>query len=208
MDCSLPDFSIHEIFQAKVLDWIATSFSRGSFQHRNWTWVSCIPGRFFTSWASRETLGNIKQDLNKGGTVVKNLPAMQESQEMQVWSLVGKIPWRREWQPTPVLLPGKSHGQRSLVSYYSPWGRKELDTTGNAHKEKVNGMNDPVSSINRSHWAMVKRKGGCFKCKRLKRQADHLQGGGLIWILSQARKCKRHFWDKVWKQTRVGIRFY
>ena len=33
---------------------------------------------------------------------------------------VGKIPWRRKWQPTPVLLPGKSHGQRSLVGYY-PW---------------------------------------------------------------------------------------
>jgi len=41
---------------------------------------------------------------------------------------VGKIPWRREWQPTPVFLPGKSHGLRSLVGY-SPWGYKELDTT-------------------------------------------------------------------------------
>ena len=41
---------------------------------------------------------------------------------------IGKIPWRRKWQPTPVLLPGKFHGQRSLVSY-SPWGRKESDTT-------------------------------------------------------------------------------
>ena len=33
---------------------------------------------------------------------------------------VGKIPWRRQWQPTPVLLPGESHGQRSLVGYSSP----------------------------------------------------------------------------------------
>ena len=41
---------------------------------------------------------------------------------------VGKIPWRRKWQPTPVLLPEKSHGQRSLVGYI-PWGRKESDTT-------------------------------------------------------------------------------
>ena len=37
---------------------------------------------------------------------------------------VGKIPWRRKWQPTPVLLPGESHGGRRLVDY-SPWGRKE-----------------------------------------------------------------------------------
>ena len=41
---------------------------------------------------------------------------------------VGKIPWRREWLPTPVFLPGEFHGQRSLGGY-SPWGHKELDTT-------------------------------------------------------------------------------
>ena len=43
-------------------------------------------------------------------------------------SWVGKIPWRREWQPTPVFLPGEFRGQRSLVGY-SPWGHKESDTT-------------------------------------------------------------------------------
>ena len=42
----------------------------------------------------------------------------------------GKVSWRRQWQPTPVLLPGKSHGRRSLVGY-SPRGRKELDTLSN-----------------------------------------------------------------------------
>ena len=41
---------------------------------------------------------------------------------------VGKIPWRRKWQPTGGFLTGESHGQRSLVGY-SPWGRKESDTT-------------------------------------------------------------------------------
>ena len=45
---------------------------------------------------------------------------------------VGKIPWIRKWQPTPVLFPGKSHGWRSLVGY-SPWGHKELDTTKQLH---------------------------------------------------------------------------
>ena len=57
--------------------------------------------------------------------MVKTLPAVQET---QVWSLVGKSPRRREWQPPPVLLPRESHGQRSLAGY-SPWGHKELDTT-------------------------------------------------------------------------------
>ena len=42
--------------------------------------------------------------------------------------LVGKIPWRRAWQPTPVLLPGEFHGQWSLVGY-SPSSHKELDIT-------------------------------------------------------------------------------
>ena len=59
---------------------------------------------------------------------VKNPPAMQETQERWVQSLGGKEAWRRKWQPTPVFLPGKSHGQRSLAGY-SPGGFKELDTT-------------------------------------------------------------------------------
>ena len=46
--------------------------------------------------------------------------------EFDPW--VGKISWRRAWQPTPEFLPGESHGQRSLAGY-SPWGCKELDTT-------------------------------------------------------------------------------
>ena len=40
----------------------------------------------------------------------------------------GRFPWRKKWQPTPVLLPGESHGWRSLLGY-SPWGCKESDTT-------------------------------------------------------------------------------
>ena len=48
MDCSLPGFSIHGIFQARVLEWVAISFSRGSSQARNQTQVSCIASRFST----------------------------------------------------------------------------------------------------------------------------------------------------------------
>ena len=56
-----------------------------------------------------------------GSSVVKNLPAMQETQATQVRSLGQEDPWRRKWQPTPVFFPVKSHGQRSLAGY-SPWG--------------------------------------------------------------------------------------
>ena len=48
---------------------------------------------------------------------------------------VAKVPWSRKWQPKPVFLPGKFHGQRSLVGY-SPWGRKELDMTEHKHTHR------------------------------------------------------------------------
>jgi len=49
------------------------------------------------------------------GSEVKNPPVIKEMQEMPVQSWVGKIPWRRACQPTPLFLPGESYGQRSLV---------------------------------------------------------------------------------------------
>ena len=60
-----------------------------------------------------------------GGSVVKNLPAMQE---IRVWSLGQEDPPEEDMQPTLVFLPGEFHGQRSVVGY-SPWDCKELDTT-------------------------------------------------------------------------------
>ena len=42
VDCSSPDFSVHGIFQARILEWIAISFSRGSSQSKDWNWVSCV----------------------------------------------------------------------------------------------------------------------------------------------------------------------
>ena len=49
MDCNPPGSSVHEIFQARILEWVAISFSRGSSQPRDRTRVSCIAGRFFTT---------------------------------------------------------------------------------------------------------------------------------------------------------------
>ena len=74
----------------------------------------------------------------------KNLPAMQRPW-FDPW--IGKILWRREWLPTPIFLPGQSHGQRSLVGY-SPWGREESDMTeqhthsvlGTPHQKSCSGQ--------------------------------------------------------------------
>ena len=56
--------------------------------------------------------------------MVRNLPTVGET-GFDPW--VRKIPWRKERQPTPVLLPGESHGQESLAGY-SPWGHREKET--------------------------------------------------------------------------------
>ena len=54
MDCSLPQSSIHGIFQARVLEWVAISFSRGIFPTQGSNPVSHIVGRHFTVWATKE----------------------------------------------------------------------------------------------------------------------------------------------------------
>ena len=58
MVCSLPGFSVHRICQARVLEWVAISFSRGCSRPRDWTRVSCIAGRGFTLWATVSTQEN------------------------------------------------------------------------------------------------------------------------------------------------------
>ena len=83
---------------------------------QNWTWLK----QFSTAWYCKETKEGFPH-----GSVVKNPPA-SAGDRFDPW--VGKIPWKRKRQLSPVLLPGKSHAQRSLVDY-SPWGLKESDTT-------------------------------------------------------------------------------
>ena len=62
----------------------------------------------------------------------KEFISLHEIQEKRARSLVGKIPWHSNWQPTPVFLPGKFHGQKNLWGY-SPWSCKESNTTERTH---------------------------------------------------------------------------
>ena len=59
--------------------------------------------------------------------MVKDMPVSAGEYETCVRSLGGEEPQERTWQPTPVFLPGESHGQKSLAGY-GPWDHKELDT--------------------------------------------------------------------------------
>ena len=77
-------------------------------------------------------INGIEKKISLVAQTVKHLPIMQETQ-------VRKILWRRKWQPTPVLFPGKSHGWQILAGY-SLWGLKELDTTERLHLTLPNGI--------------------------------------------------------------------
>ena len=146
MHCSLPGSSVHGISQARILEWVAMSFSRGisltqgsnmGLLHCRWIFFIAEP----LEKPSSEILVDIKWrercehdgrdsllcvrvfSLQQGryfphGSAVENLPAMQETcRRCRFDPWVGKIPWRRKWQPPLVFLPGKSQGQKSLVGY-------------------------------------------------------------------------------------------
>ena len=83
---------------------------------------------YYTLYTHTHTHTHTHTQSSLVAQMVKNLPPVQETREP--W--VRKIPWRREWQSTPVFLPGEFHGQRSLVGY-SPWGPKESDMTELTH---------------------------------------------------------------------------
>ena len=96
--------------------------------------------------------------------MVKNQPDNAElTGDVGSTSGSGRPPWRRTWQPTPVLLPGKSHGWRSLVGY-SPWGREESNTTKGLH------FHFPLSCIG-------ERNGNPLQCSCLENPRD----GGAWW---------------------------
>ena len=133
MDCSLPGSSVHGIFRARVLEWGAIAFSESERQtlpigkERGETLTHfLLQPELVPCWTPQPLLSLFPIVLGgfPDGSVVKDLPIRRC--RFNPW--VGKIPWRRKWQPTPVFLPGKSHGQKSLVGY-SSWHTKELGTT-------------------------------------------------------------------------------
>ena len=131
MDCSPSGSSVHWIFQAIILEWVAISSSRRSSWPRDRTpEPPTLTGRFFTTSFTWEThiVYCASMNLNgfPGGSDVKEPTCNAGRPGFNPW--VGKIPWIREWQLTPAFFPGEFHGQKSLVGY-SPCDHKESDTT-------------------------------------------------------------------------------
>ena len=118
LDCSPAGSSVHGIFQARILEWVTISSSRGSSQPRIES-TSLMPfaltGGYFTTGATWEACNCLFCDWLILFSWVASLFIHDVAKH-----------------PTPVLLPGKSHGWRSLVGC-SPWGRWESDTTERLH---------------------------------------------------------------------------
>ena len=126
----------------RLLEWVAYPFSSGPSWPRNQTGVSCIAGRFFTNWPSEVHLNIAKRSLLKCRFSSQAITVLNESKVFYIeysglprWHSgkesacscsrrpkrrgfspwIGKIPWSRKWQPAPVFLPGKSHGQQATL---------------------------------------------------------------------------------------------
>ena len=131
MDCSPPGSSVHGFSQARILEWVAISFSRTSCWLRDWTQISCIGGLYH--WATREShhvlyhlpiccvdylLSAARMEGFPGGASGKEPMCQCRRHKIHgFYPWVGKIPWRRAWQPIPVFLPWESHGRKSLPGY-------------------------------------------------------------------------------------------
>ena len=90
MDCSPPGSSVHGVSQARILEWVAMPFSRGSSQPRDRTWLCCISGKIFTIWAELERLMN-----NFGNILVFSQLAWHMLSEFEVFDLWGAL-WNLE----------------------------------------------------------------------------------------------------------------
>ena len=94
MDCSPPCSSVHGISQARILEWVAYSFSSRSSQPRNWTRVSCIAGGFFNNWAMNLTNSRKKTEGTQGWTKIgekKGLSPYLHIQILASWIYIFKL---------------------------------------------------------------------------------------------------------------------
>ena len=116
----------HQFFSTQLSFMVQLSYpyttTRKTITLTRWTFVVKVMSQLFNMLSGFIMASLVAQR-------VKNLPAVQET---QFRSLGWEDPQRRKWQPTPVFLPGKSHGWRSLAGY-SPWGGKESNTNEQLH---------------------------------------------------------------------------
>ena len=124
MDCSLSGSSVHGIFQAWVLEWVAVSFSRGSSQPRDQTRVSHVVGRCFTVWATREIHSKLEYEK------------LIKSEWVNLELCTASSSWRKLWNKfTSKLWPSGTFPQgRSGDNSLGIWEKKIFVALGQAIK--------------------------------------------------------------------------
>ena len=143
------DYTVHEILQARILEWVAFPFSKGSSQPRDQTQVSCIAGEFFTSWTTKEArpkgnelwifIGRTDAEAEapifwpsnaKSWLIGKDSDAGKDwGQEEKGTAEDEMVGWHHQLNGCEFeQILGDSEGQGSL-EFCSSWGRKESDTT-------------------------------------------------------------------------------
>ena len=129
MDYRPPGSFVLGILQARIMEWVAVTSSRGSSRPRDRIPVHCIAGRFFAIWATKEAHRQQYLGSNLSSACGWPWTSCLDSVSLlsHLWDTSAYV-WRRRWHPTLVLLPGESHGWRRLVDC-SPWGCEELDMT-------------------------------------------------------------------------------
>ena len=133
MDCSPPGSSVHGILQARMLEWVATSFSSGSSWPKYWTWISYIASRFFMVWATREAHGSFYLQYNiviyYQYDLFNSLLFSLDFKLFKVrdilfysWQLIHiKIPWRREWLPLQYSCLENSMEREAWAAIVTEW---------------------------------------------------------------------------------------
>ena len=124
IDCILPGSSVHGISQARKLEWVVILFSRESSRPTDGTWVSCIAGRFFTIWTTREAhcdlqIYTIDTKASLVAQLVKNPLAMWET---WVRSLGLEDPLEKGTATQSSILAWR-------IPWTIPWSHKKSDTT-------------------------------------------------------------------------------
>ena len=131
MDCSPPGSSVHGISQAKILKWVAISFSRGSSWTTDQTWVSCIAGGFFTSWATREVRQVGKDPMSP--SLQKPFPCLQGARRQ------ARDP---HFPPTNCLDSASSEGPRRDQMMPLHGSGREGDSAHTAHILQIHQLSD------------------------------------------------------------------
>ena len=147
MDCSLPGSSVHGIFQARILEWVAISFSRGFSQPRDQTFISCVSciGRqILYHWATREDVREIGRYTKNNKAILKN-----------IWKNRKDFKERRNSFQLTSIMSGKTHTDLSW-----PWGVEKRPLGKNREagraqsKSRQEGINE-VKLIGNEAWLML-----------------------------------------------------